>query len=172
MVEQDMSYCEEITAAMAKGRALETRIRNGEKHLHGELDRLGRLRNELQQRAAIDFAKLNGWKYSKASFAPSMLARGSTQRKMREAWDEGWVHELFDHPVYFRETRSPYRPVAIVGQPYKTDVISARVTAMQIGLDLHVPPKRTASWWLPGSTAFFCFTRPEQIVRFLPDQCL
>ena len=81
------------------------------------------------------------------------------------------MHDLFDHPVYFRETRSPYRPVAIVGQPYKTDVISARVTAMQIGLDLHVAPKRTASWWLPGSTAFFCFTRLEEIVRFLPDQC-
>ena len=54
-----------------------------------------------ERTVTIDFATLNGWKYSEASFAPSMLARGSTQRKRREAWDEGWVHELFDHPGLF-----------------------------------------------------------------------
>jgi hypothetical protein len=36
---------------------------------------------------------------------------------------------------------------------------------------LHVPPNLTASWWNPGSTRFFCFTRPEiTAVQFLPEQ--
>jgi hypothetical protein len=165
-----MNYCNEIAATMQSAHTLNIRIRNGEKHLHWEMSRLGKYVSDLQRRAAEDFAKLNGWKYSEADFAPAMLVRGSTQRKRNEYGIEGWMHELFDHPVYFRETRSPYRPVAIVAQPYNTDIASARVIATRIGLDLHAPPNLTASWWFPGSTRFFCCTRPAQVVQFLPDQ--
>jgi hypothetical protein len=89
---------------------------------------------------------------------------------MCEAWDSGWKHELFDHAVYFREMLSPYRPVAIVGQPYDTSEAKAHAMATEIGLVLHVPPNLTASWWYPGDTRFFVFTRPNTNVSFLPDQ--
>jgi hypothetical protein len=105
-----MNYCDEIATTMQNGRALNIRVRNGEKHLRLELSRLEQHESDLQRRAADAFAKLNGWKLSRAPFAASVLARDSTQRKRHEAWDEGWVHDLFDHPVYFRETRPPYRP--------------------------------------------------------------
>jgi hypothetical protein len=43
--------------------------------------------------------------------------------------------------------------------------------AAKIGLVLHVPPNSMASWWCPGSTRFFCLTRPETTtVQFLPEQ--
>jgi hypothetical protein len=167
-----MNYCSEIAANMKQGHALQARIRDGEKQLQIEVDRLQRLHDELRHHAADDFAKLNGWKHSQTDFAPGMLVRGSTQRKRSEYGSEGcWLHELFDHPVYFRKTRSPYRPVAIIGQPYNTDIASAREIATQIGLTLHVPPNLTASWWFPGWARFFCCTRPGQVVQFLPDQC-
>jgi hypothetical protein len=165
-----MTYCKEIATTMAEARALWEQIRKGKKHLRFRRDLLINHEHDLRQRAAQDFAKLNGWKYSKTSFAPAQLARGSTQRKRHEAWDEGWVHDLFDHPVYFREPLWPYQPIAIVGQPYDTTVEEARITASRLGLDLHAPPIRTASWWYPGWTAFFCCTRHGTTVRFLPDQ--
>jgi hypothetical protein len=75
------------------------------------------------------------------------------------------------HPLFFREIARPYRTAAIVGQPYHTDTADARTVAAKIGLVLHVPPKETASWWYPGWTRFFCFTRPEAAcVQFLPEQ--
>lgn len=172
MVEQDViDYCNEIALTMDKAQALEKQIESsGERRLRWEQHQLHQREDELRQRAATSFAQLNGWKYSKASFAPRVLARGSTQHKRNERWDAGWRHELFDHPVYFRETRAPYRPVALVGQPYATEVAKARVLAMEIGLELHVPPILTASWWFPRFTRFFCFTRPGTGVAFLPDQ--
>lgn len=62
---------------------------------------------------------------------------------------------------------------AIVGQPYgHTSADTARAAAIKIGLALHVPSNINASWWYPGSTRFFCFTRPEiERVCFLPEQC-
>ena len=66
-----------------------------------------------------------------------------------------------------------YRAAAIVGQPCDTNtaIADARAIAAKIGLTLHVPPNLTASWWYPGSTRFFVFTRPEiDRVHFLPEQ--
>jgi hypothetical protein len=170
MTEDDMSYCSEITTAMETVSTLRTRARNSERQLRGELHITEKRECDLRRRAALRFAEINGWKYSTKEFAPAVLARGGAYRRKDEAWYAGWVHDLFDHPVYFREARPPYRPVAIVGQPYNTDVASARIVAARIGLDLHAPPSSTASWWLPGETAFFCCTRPGMTVAFLPEQ--
>jgi len=78
--------------------------------------------------------------------------------------------DLFDHAVFFRELERPYRAAAIVGQPYNTSLEDAAKFADKIGLKVSTPPNLTASWWNPGSTRFFCFTRPGPQVRFLPDQ--
>jgi hypothetical protein len=78
--------------------------------------------------------------------------------------------DLFDHAVFFRELERPYRATAIVGQPYNTTLADAIEFADKVGLKVFAPPNLTASWWNPGSTRFFCFTRPSSEVRFLPDQ--
>jgi hypothetical protein len=168
-----MTYCTEIAATMQALHALDARIRagEGEKTLRPERATLERRETELRDEAAKAFAKLNGWKHSDTPFAPTMLARGSTQYKRCEyGCNGGREHDLFDHPLYFREPTRPYRPVAIVGQPYNTDLAKARVMATRIGLDVHAPTMLTASWWFPGWTRFLCFTRPGTTVLFLPDQ--
>ena len=165
------TYCGEIASVMRQVRALQQERKEGngdDKRLYWKLRRLQDREDELRQQAALDFAKLNGWKFSWAEFAPTMLARDSTRRG--DYGDSGWRRELFDHPVYFCSPRRPYRPVAIVGQPYNTGVAEARDKARQLGLELHVPPAPTASWWYPSATRFFCFTRPGTAVQFLPEQ--
>jgi hypothetical protein len=124
---------------------------------------------ELQRSAAKAFAALNGWRWSDRQFSVKTLARGG-------AYDHGYyydalfVHDFFDHPVFFRELERPYRAAAIVGQPYSTELADAIKFAEKVGLKVFAPPNLTASWWNPGSTRFFCFTRPRPEVRFLPDQ--
>jgi hypothetical protein len=78
---------------------------------------------------------------------------------------------LFDHCLFFRNPQRPYRPVAIVSEPYTVVPELERPRAEELGLVLHVPPKLTASWHYPGLTRFFCFTRPGTHVRFLEEQC-
>jgi hypothetical protein len=163
-----MNYSADLLDNMRQGCKLQARIRNGEKNLHWQQWHLEERRYELIREAAESFAKLNGWKCG-ASFHPAQLARGSTQRKRNE-WDDG-DHELFDHPMYFREPARPYRPAAIVAQPYGTPVGKAMIIALNLGLELHWPSNLTASWWFPGSTRFYCCTRFGQTVRFLPEQC-
>jgi hypothetical protein len=80
------------------------------------------------------------------------------------------THHLFDHGLYFRCPNRPYRPVAIVGEPYDTSPGAASRGAARLGLELHIPHNLTASWHYPGWTRFFCFTRPGTAVRFLPEQ--
>jgi hypothetical protein len=176
-------YCNQITALMNESRVLNDLIRDrggGIRLSHDERWMIWKRRSlqeqqwELQRQAATEFAKLNGWKYSKADFSPLLLARGGTQHNRNEhPWDAGQWHDLFDRAVYFREPIPPYRPIAIVGQPYPNglDEAAAQRLAAKLGLRLHTPPNLMASWWYPGSTRFFCFTRPGVSVRFIPDQC-
>ena len=124
----------------------------------------------LQHSAARAFAALNGWRWTERDFLIKTLVRGGAHdvRTLDDALS--FRHDLFDHAVFFRELERPYRAAAIVGQPYNTSLEGATKFADQIGLKVSAPPNLTASWWNPGSTRFFCFTRPGPQVRFLPDQ--
>jgi hypothetical protein len=183
MIEDDVSsYCKDIIVAMQEDHALARRVNTmreqrapgarmgmDEINLRWEAGEAHRRTSDLQMRAAAAFARLNGWSHSRSSFSEGMLARNSSQSKRWEMPCPQTL-ELFDHAAYFRETRAPYRPVAMVGQPYNTDPVRAGRIAGHHGLEVHAPPVVTASWWLPGSTAFFCCTRPGTPVAFLPDQ--
>jgi hypothetical protein len=135
---------------------------------------LHRRQRELQEQAAREFATLNSWRFTERMFDIKTLVRGGAHT----AWERDEIpgrldpHDLLDHPIYFREISRPYRPVAIVGQPYDTatSVEKGIELAHLRGLELHVPPNSVASWWYPGHTRFFCQTRPGVEVRFLPDQ--
>ena len=96
---------------MERSRALQTRINNGEKNLRFDLWHVERRARQLQRQAAVSFAKLNGWKHSEKQFSALMLARASTQYKRDEmVWEAATPHELFDHPLYFRERNGPTGP--------------------------------------------------------------
>ena len=127
---------------------------------------------DLQHSAAKAFAALNGWRWTERSFLVGTLLRAGARDGMWTLDDalNFRHHDLFDHAVFFRELARPYRAAAIVGQPYNTDLPKAIEFADQVGLKVFAPPNLTASWWNPGSTRFFCFTRPGPQVRFLPDQ--
>jgi hypothetical protein len=123
---------------------------------------------EAQFAAAMNFAALNGWQVSRKGFWISRLAGIENPDEDEEYnFDWAWDHRLFDHPVYFLSGR---KPIAIVGQPYDTSVKDATADAKRLGLALHTPPRLRRSWWYPGRTRFYCFTRPETSVRFLPEQ--
>ena len=72
----------------------------------------------LQQQAAKEFATLNGWRLTSRIFSTKTLARSGTHAAPGEIPWELYPPQLLDHPVYFREIPQPYRPVAVVGQPY------------------------------------------------------
>jgi hypothetical protein len=191
----EMNYCTEIAGAMTEAHKLDDAVEAYRKasgrdreyyRLRGRAQQMIAQERELRRQAAQEFAALNGWRWSERHFLARTLARGGTHEGINDgggSWGmggrrdetiDGWTsHHLFDHPVFFREIARPYRTAAIVGQPYNTDIADARANAARIGggLMLHVPPNLTASWWNPGSTRFFCFTRPEiTAVQFLPEQ--
>jgi hypothetical protein len=188
-----MNYGAEIAGLMAEWHKLRVAAETHKKErgrdreyrlLHIRQHRIFDREEELRRQAAQEFAALNGWHWTTHQFLARTLARGGTHEGrgdggggwgtfgVRDETIDGWMHHvLFDHPLFFREIARPYRTAAIVGQPYNTDIADARANAAKIGLVLHVPPKETASWWYPGSTRFFCFTRPEVVsVQFLPEQ--
>jgi hypothetical protein len=144
------------------------RLKSAEARAAGDVERA------LRRQAAAAFAELNGWRAAKHDFALSVLARGGVHNCWRgfhyEGADTISPHWALDHAVHFRELAPPYRSAAIVGQPYATPVESVQRLAAELGLVLHVPPNLSASWWNPGWTFFFVFTRPGTPVRFLPEQ--
>jgi hypothetical protein len=179
-----MNYGVEIAGLMAEGHKLHVTAETHKKergrdreyqHMQIQQSQIHDRQCELQRQAAQEFAALNGWRWTERQFLASTLVRGGTHDSNRWVHDElldGWTsHHMFDHPVFFREIARPYRTAAIVGQPYDTKPNEARAIAAKIGLELHVPPNLTASWWYPGYARFFCFTRPEVMcVQFLPEQ--
>lgn len=167
-------YCSEIATLFGEGyrvpRATPDTDRNERRRI--ELMHVGihRRMRELQERAAKDFAAINGWRYTERRFSVKTLARGGVHAVRGEDPYLIDPFELLDHDVFFRETSRPYRPVAVVGQPYDTSVDEGVKIARSLGLELHAPPNFVASWWYPGHARFFCLTRPGVVVRFLPDQ--
>jgi hypothetical protein len=180
VAEVTSNYCAQLAALLREEHALSDCLRTAatrEERLACRVDQRGVYAQQraLMRAAAEAFARLNGWRfiYDK-TFWYSTLARGGVHdsRDPRGVFEHGLHHDLFDHALYFRERDRPYRAAAIVGQPYKhVTPEAARAEAARLGLACHVPPNSLASWWVPGSTRFFCFTRPEiTSVRFLPEQ--
>lgn len=188
-----MNYSTEIRSIMRQGYHLNVEINAYKKDHEGDseyhqfvglkplsqrLKQLSHRADELRRQAAEEFAALYGWRCSRSHFGVKTLLRGGVHDGYPRSHfdyrpDLFSVHydDLFDHAVFFRETARPYRAVAIIGQPYSTDVAAAIVTAAAIRLALHVPSDIDASWHYPGWTRFFCFTRPEiERVHFLPEQ--
>ena len=169
-------YCNAIAALFAEQRKIPRPADAAGPRERGRIDIIHRILHqqmrELQERAAREFAALNGWRHSERVFSIKTLARGGARAVPGEDPYLLDPHDLLDHGVYFREIPQPYRPIAIVGQPYDTAISVDKATelAHSRGLDLHAPPNPTASWWYPGWTQFFCLTRLGVVVRFLPDQ--
>jgi hypothetical protein len=143
--------------------------------LHMRQRRLFAREEELRRQAAQEFAALNGWRLSRSRFMVKTLLRAGVHGGygISAFFDDPIcrLHALFDHVLFFRESARPYRAAAIVGQPYDTAPADAIVSAAGLRLGCHVPPKETASWWYPGWTRFFVFTRLEvACVQFLPEQ--
>jgi hypothetical protein len=168
------AYCIAIAALFAEGykvpRATADTDRSERRRIEAMHADIHRQMRELQQQAAGAFAELNGWLLTERIFSIKTLIRGGTHAARGEWPIYLDPHCLLDHGVYFRETSKPYRPVAIVGQPYDTSVEKGTELAHSLGLELHAPPNFTASWWYPNHARFFCLTRPGVVVRFLPDQ--
>jgi hypothetical protein len=168
------NYCNEIAALFGEFRKL-PRItadtdRNEKRRIHALQADIHRQQRDLQLEAAREFATLNGWRYTERTFSIKTLARGGTHATREEFSGGLGPLDLVDHGVYFRETCRPYRPVAVVGQPYSISLENGTQLARAYGLELHAPPNLTASWWYPNWTRCFCLTCPGTAVRFLPDQ--
>jgi hypothetical protein len=179
-----MNYCAEIAGLMAEDYRLHVAAETHKKErgrdreyqmLRIQAKLMAARENELRRQAQTEFAALNGWRPSRSRFGVKALLRGGVHDGYYGTrLDDPVLRlslDLFDHAIFFREIVRPYRTAAIVGQPYDTKPDEARAIAAKIGLVLHVPPKVTASWWKPGATRFFCFTRREiASVQFLPEQ--
>jgi len=170
-----MNYSAEIANVMKQAHSLGAEIdarrkaigRDGEywRFLTGHKT-LEHREHDLRRQAAEDFAALNGWRYTPARLQ-TLVRAGVHDSHPRSPFDyePDWIsvyHQLFDHPLFFREFARPYCTAAIVGQPYDTSADTARAAATEIGLELHVPADINASWWYPGFTRFFWFTRGQR----------
>jgi hypothetical protein len=108
----------------------------------------------LQQRAYQYFADLNGWKVGgKKCWCPFDL--------------EALQNTIFDHRRSFDK--------ALIAEPYAHrdwyDIgmtIAARYEG-RFGLAFHMPPHPTASIYSPGHAAFLVFTRPDHVMKWLPE---
>jgi len=112
---------------------------------------------ECKHALAKAFGALNGWRLTNKCFAPDDIGSQRT-----------CIFAPVDHALFYRDR---HRNVALVAQPYKSEV-PTRLHAhwAQRGLRCHVPPNAFASFWYPGVCMFIVITRPETEVRWLPEQ--
>jgi hypothetical protein len=120
---------------------------------------LWRARLNLQEFAALKFAKLNGWKISK-DFSPEDIGKVSRRPCRCLGVD------VPDHPLFFLDREK--RCAAIVGQPY-TDYYY-ETFALRYDLALHVPNYPKASIHYPDGCFFVVFTAPGRSIQWLPEQ--
>jgi hypothetical protein len=169
------NYCAAIAALFAEGykvpRATADTDRNERRRIEAMHADIHRQMRNLQQQAAGAFAKPQ-WLASHRTnlFNQNTYSWWCSCSARRMAGLSRSILSTRSRRIYFRETTKPYRPVAIVGQPYDTSVDKGTELACSLGLELHAPPNFTASWWYPNHARFFCLTRPGVVVRFLPDQ--
>jgi hypothetical protein len=120
------------------------------------------------QAVVAAFAALNGWQATKCGFnCLDLLGRGAMSDSLRARAARDW--KLLDHHIWFRRGR---RYVAVVGQPYLSDVdvAAARANLRTRNFVLHVPPDPLASFHYPGWTLFLVAALPGVEVRFLLEQ--
>jgi excisionase family DNA binding protein len=119
----------------------------------------------LRQKAAMSFARINGWTLTEEMFCPAELGgRGHVLDDV--AWGDP---KFFDHAIAFTKRGVN---VAVVGQPYSCSASADafRSYAAENGLEAHVPPNCHASFWYPPHTLFLVLTSPGEVVRWLPEQ--
>lgn len=134
-----------------------------------------RLVGDLKRRAGNEFARLNGWKLSDASTGFTIQAIGSQEIFYGLPSRGTYTTAFFDHPLKFREIEKPYRPVALVGQPYQLPQGELRFRGKLgsrevVDLDWHVAPAPLASIHFPGSCYFCVVTKVGTRIEWLPEQ--
>ena len=111
----------------------------------------------LREKARKELAASRGWIVAKKPFGLDQLQRGSSVPRAYECPYPQSMGEI-DHPVFFREPRSPFRPAAILSHlgfgftPPCLQQFAARHV-----LQLELLP---FSWYCPGYTAAL-FTRHD-----------
>jgi hypothetical protein len=139
----------------------------------------GRL-NAARGQAKARFAALNGWRVTDKPFSLRMLVAGSNASRDDDVWSPWgeWEKEsptLFDHYSFFRWKDKPWRPAAIVTQPYDAKIGDFHKGSAAYDVQISAPHAdwdrlKAASWYFPGGTAIYCVTRPGITCRWLPGQ--
>jgi len=133
----------------------------------------------LQKMAIKAFADLNGWRPTEGRSGFYVISNHSD---IYLGQNRGYTHAFFDHHLLFRDLSFPYRPAAVVGQPYdgafnstvKKDELkfSGKLGGPEGELDWHLPPIPTASIYYPGACMFCVVTRKGVVPRWLPEQLI
>lgn len=113
---------------------------------------LGEQLRQLQVKAAIEFATINGWKLANSG----RYAAGSST--------------IFDHVIRFKRDR---KFCAMAAQPYAKDfksICKAQRHAVEIGKACHIPPCPWSSFHYPKWTQFMVFTSFDHRIEWLPEQ--
>jgi hypothetical protein len=124
---------------------------------------------DLKDIARREFAELNGWRICQSRFSLTALR----DHKMRDGGDlssDLWWSRFLDHAEFYRDRDKPYRVAAIVAQDCNNGAKQAQAFAAEHGLIVHLPPDEKTSWYMPGFTRLFCYTRPGPTVTWLPEQ--
>lgn len=120
----------------------------------------------LKKFAIDEFARLNGWRRSDRHHGFDV--------QIQHGQGAGYPWNIFDHQLNFREPGRPYRPIAVVAQPYSDTMPEPVFGKMgrkeSSELVWHAPPALLASIHFPGNTVFRVLTRPGVAVQWLPEQ--
>lgn len=124
---------------------------------------LNREIHKARQEFAEYFGAKRSWKLSRKPFA---LAQLSVRQRIGNGdwWNiPGAYHDLLDHPFYFREPASPYRPVGLASHLYDRPIPLAKAVALADFLRIDVVQPTSPSWWNPGACGLLLFhSRPEE----------
>ena len=114
----------------------------------------------LRRRLAQMFGERHGWRYTRAEFAPAVLARRGMANSDRSC-PSAWPYPLIDHPDFFRT--ADRRAVALAAHLFVTSPgkrNDAAAWAAQHHLRVEFPAD-FPSWWVPGGTTL-CIYLPEK----------
>jgi hypothetical protein len=107
------------------GKRLRKRVAGIERKLHWRAQALQRQGDDLRERAAKEFAALNGWRLTKRDFnALTLMHNRVSDYHGNWVEDQGFLRavghrDYLDHAVYFHMPAHPHRTAAIVGQSYE-----------------------------------------------------